>query len=261
MQRRIGDRNAADKYRLKPRDRCNRSHAPNLKIDGEHLRAFLLGWELPGDRPTRTAGGLTEFALQFQPIDLDHRAVDFIIEIRAFSQQAAAIVETCIGIGAELTVGIGFQSPSIKQCESLEQCFRQIETFHDAKAVAIHPQRKFRGIARIELANGARRGIARIDIGFALFLPGSLIQFGESPFAKENFAADLDAGAGKAGSRQAQWNVANGADIVRDVFAVDTVSARRAAFEQAAAVHKTDRDAIDLGFATIFDRAFNARPL
>ena len=261
VQGRIGDRDAADEDRLEAGDRRNRSHASDLEINGEHPGAFFLGGEFPGDRPTRAAGSLPEFPLQVQAIDLDDRTVDFVVEIRAFFEQSAAIFQACAGAGAELAVGIGFQAPLVEQGKCLEQRFRQVETFRDAEAVAIHLQGEPGGIARIELADGARRGIARVDISPVLFFPGPFVQCGKSLLAQKDFAANLDSCAGEIRSLKAQRNVMNRADVMRDIFAVYAVPASRAAFKSAVAVHQADRDTVDLGLAAIFDGAFNPRPL
>ena len=53
---------------------------------------------------------------------------------------------------------------------------------------------------------------------------------------------------------QLEWNVAHGAHVDADVFAGGAVAARCTAHQHAVLIQQTDRQAIELWFATVLDR-------
>ncbi|OQA30542.1 MAG: hypothetical protein BWY57_02785 [Betaproteobacteria bacterium ADurb.Bin341] len=82
----IGHRHAADKHRLQS---CHRGHgagAPNLHVNGEHLRDGLFSREFMGHRPARRPRNEAELILPGQTIDFVNHAVD--VEGKAFAPHA-----------------------------------------------------------------------------------------------------------------------------------------------------------------------------
>ena len=78
VQGRVRDRNAADKYRLETRDRCQGSGAPDLYIDVDEPGHFFFRRELVRDRPARRARYKSKRILLFYQVDLEHHAIDVI---------------------------------------------------------------------------------------------------------------------------------------------------------------------------------------
>ena len=115
-----------------------------------------------------------------------------------------------------------------------------------AQRIGEQRERPSRGDARIDLAQAAGRGIARIG---EYLLPRArlcLVQLEEIRLGHEHFAADLDQR--RRTALQPVGDRFHGAQIGRDVLAFGAVAARRAAHEAAMFVGEVDRQPVDLRF-------------
>ena len=80
VQRRVGDGRAADLHRLEHGVGVEHAGAADADHDVEQLRARVARAELVGDRPARVFAGGAELRLQREVVDLDHDAVDLVVE-------------------------------------------------------------------------------------------------------------------------------------------------------------------------------------
>ena len=77
------DRRAGDLDRLHHAERRDPAGAADVDLDVEQLGVDLLGRVLERDRPARRAAGRAEPALQREVVDLDHDAVDLVLDVVA----------------------------------------------------------------------------------------------------------------------------------------------------------------------------------
>ena len=89
VQRGVGDDDAADGDRRKPRHRRQRAGAADLDVDFLQHRRRLLGGELVRDRPARVAPCKPQPLLPVEPVDLVDDAVDVVAELGALAVDLA----------------------------------------------------------------------------------------------------------------------------------------------------------------------------
>ena len=115
-----------------------------------------------------------------------------------------------------------------------------------APAIGEELQGPRRGDGGIELAQGSRRGVARIGEGAFAALGLPFVEALEGCTAHVDFAAHFE-GVGKGLGPDVLGNVGDGADIGRDVLALIAVAAGGALHEPALLVAKGDGQSVDLG--------------
>ena len=98
-----GDRRAAHEHRLQPGERCGLAAGTDRHLDVEQRGGALLGRQLVGDRPAGCPGREAQFALQAQVVDLDHDAVDLVVEVVADRLDGLHMVEH----GGEVVEALG----------------------------------------------------------------------------------------------------------------------------------------------------------
>jgi hypothetical protein len=81
VQRRAGDRDAADVHRLEHRERRHPPGPADVDRDVEQPGVGLLRRVLERDRPPRRLGGRPEPALEPEVVDLDDDAVDLVLDV------------------------------------------------------------------------------------------------------------------------------------------------------------------------------------
>ena len=108
-----------------------------------------------------------------------------------------------------------------------------------------------RGDARIELAQAAGGGVARIGKGFLPVFGLAFIEPGKVGFEHQHFAAYLDE-FGRIFTVQSKRNIGDGFDVLGNVFARCAVAARRRLYQDAVTVKQADGEAVEFGFDNVF---------
>ena len=114
-----------------------------------------------------------------------------------------------------------------------------------------------RSNAGVQLAHGTSCGIARVDKGFFTLLAGgnacalAIVQGFKVAAGHVNLAAHFQHLGGL--SRQMQRNLADGADVVRDVFTGFTVTARGGLHQHTAFIAQAHGQAVKLELSNILD--------
>src|SRR5690606_36460171 len=111
MQRRVGDDDAADGDGAKSRNRRQRAGAADLYLDILDHRTRLFGGEFMRDGPARTASHEAETLLPVEPIDLEHDAVDIIIEAGAKLLDIAVGIDRLLHIHTDARDRIDREAP------------------------------------------------------------------------------------------------------------------------------------------------------
>ena len=107
------------------------------------------------------------------------------------------------------------------------------------------------GDARIELAQAAGGGVARVGKRFLALGFLACIERGKIGFQHQHFAAHFD-GFGHIAAVQAQRNIGDGAHIVGNVFAAGTIAAGGRLHQHAASIEQADGQAVEFRFNHIF---------
>ncbi len=123
-----------------------------------------------------------------------------------------------------------------------------------AQAIGEERQRALGGHLRIELAHRAGSGVARVDEGLVAALALAGIEALEIVAPHVDLAAHFEhVGHGAADGPQAEGDLADGADVLRNVFAGGPVAARGGLDQEAFLVAQVDRQAIELELRRVFD--------
>ena len=190
-----------------------------------------------GSRPDHA-----EPPLQLDVVDLDHHAVDLEVQrAAALLPGQAALDDRLLGL-EPLDVAVDAEAVLAQPLERLP-VRAEADALGDADAVAPHRQRPVGGEARVELADGPRRRVARVHEGRQAALGAALVERGEVGQRHVDLAADLEQ---RRGVLDPQRDRGDRAQVVGDVLADLAVAARRAALEHAVAVEQRDRQPVDL---------------
>ncbi len=255
VQRGVGDRHAADKHRRQPRHRRDGAGAPDLHADRLDGGQRLLRRILVRHRPARLARAEAQLALQRQRIDLVDHAVD--------------IERQAVALGADGGVKLHQPFAAHHRCTLLadrkaegDQCVEHagMRLGHPApagrlaQAIGEERQRALGGHLRIELAHCAGGGVARVDEGLLAAFALAGVEALEIVAPHVDLAAHFEhVGHGTVDGPQAERDLADGADILRDVFTGGTVAARGGLDQEAPFVAQVDRQAVELEFGRVFD--------
>ena len=160
-------------------------HHPLERRGGGHRR------ELPGDRPARLAAHHAEPALQVQVVDLHHHAVDLEVERLAPLLPRPAGRDHLVERVVALDVGVDLEAVLAQPLERLEVAL-ELDPLERADRVGPHRQRPRRGDARVELADRARGGVARVGVGGLAGRGALLVELGERAARQVGLAAHLE---------------------------------------------------------------------
>ena len=242
VQRRVLHDDAADRHRQQPGDRRERSGAADLDVDRLEPGRGALGGELVGERPARRGRAEAEPRLQVEPVDLVDHAVDVVAEGRALRLDGAVLRQHVLGAVAEPHQRIG-REPELAQPGD-RRALRGAERRRDlAPGIGEEAQRPRRADPRVELAQAAGGGVARVGEGAAAGLGLPRVQRGEVGMAHVGLAAHLEH-LGRAG--QLVRDVADGAGVGGHVLAGLAVAAGGGHDEPAALVAQRQRQPVDL---------------
>ncbi|MNC33469.1 hypothetical protein D3C75_818620 [compost metagenome] len=151
------------------------------------------------------------------------------------------------------------QPPALEGLENARVGVRQL-TLELTDTVGAELQRAAGGHLRVELAQAAGGGIARIGEGLAAGLDGPRIQRLEAGARHEHLAAHLQH-ARPALAVQAQGDVAHGAHIAADVLTGTAVATGGATHQHTVLVEQADRQAVELGLAGVFHQVAGRQQL
>ena len=121
-------------------------------------------------------------------------------------------------------------------------------------AVAAELQRTAGSDLRIQLAQAAGSGVARVGEGLAADLQLRGIEPLETGLGHEHFAAHFQS-RGPAAALQFQRNIAHGAHVDADVFTGGAIATGSTAHQLAVLVQEADRQTVQLRFAAVLDTA------
>ena len=244
VQRGVLHHDAADGDRLELGDRRERAGAADLDLDVLDDGGRLLGREFMRDRPARRARHEAEPLLPIEAVDLVDDAVDIVVEAGALRLDVAVELQQRVDRAAHLGQRIGLKAATLEPFDHAGLGVGR-HLAHLAPGIGEKAERPRCGDRRVELAQRAGRGVARIDVellaGFRLLA----VKFEERGFGHVDFAAHL-AHRRHAFALEPVRNVLERFDVGGDVLAFGAVAARRAGDEHAVLVAQRHRQAVDL---------------
>ena len=184
---------AADRHRLELGDRRQEAGAADLDFDIPDDGRRLLRREFVRDRPARIARDKAEPFLPVETVDFVDDAVDIVIEAGAPRLDLAVEFQQRIERAAHFGQRIGLEAAGLEPFDHAGlRLFRHIA--HLPPGISEETKRPRRRDRRVELAQRAGRGVARIDVellaGFRLFA----VEFEERRLGHVDFAAHLGHG-------------------------------------------------------------------
>ncbi|MNO79336.1 hypothetical protein D3C76_705020 [compost metagenome] len=251
VQRGVGHRDARDLDRFQTRHRRHRPGAADLEFHIEQLGEFFHRREFVGDGPTRLTGAKAQFALGGNAVDLEYDAVDFIRQRTATLTDVAVVIQALGDAVRQFQLMTDRHAPGLELLQIADVRIGDVRR-HLADAVAAELQRAIGGDLRVQLAQTARRRVARVGEGLAADFQLRGVEPLETGLGHEHFAAHFQ-GRRPAAAVQLERDVAYGAHVDADVFARRTVAAGGAAHQDAILVQQADGQAIELGLAAVFD--------
>ena len=130
--------------------------------------------------------------------------------------------------------------------------FRHFPAVNRTNAIGEEFQRPAGGHRRVELTDTAGGGVARVDQGLVAARGGGGVVFFEIVAAHVDLAAHFQHRRRLA--FQAQRNLAQRAQVLRDILAGSAVAARRTAHQHAVLVAQADRQTVEFQFGGVVDR-------
>ena len=163
----VAHHHAADGHRLQPRHRGHRAGAADLDVDGLQDGARLLGRELAGDGPARRAGDEAQPLLPVQPVDLVDHAVD--VDSRASAAVGLHAARRrpsrpCGVLDPLRSAALVWKPQAFSVCQRLPLGLGERRAEH-APGVGEEAQRPLGGDLRVDLAQRAGGGVARVGVG------------------------------------------------------------------------------------------------
>jgi hypothetical protein len=193
------DRGPGHGHRLEHREGRHGARPPHVDGDADEPRDLTLGRKLEGDGPPgELAGGPEEPALG-EVVDLDHDAVGLEIECPALHGPLVAERDDRRNAVTDARVRLDRKAP---RAELVERRLVSGRTGKRDGLIEVRAQAPLGDERRIEVAERAGGGVARIgEERFALVLTVA-VEANERGARKEDFAADLDRASRCAGETQ-----------------------------------------------------------
>ncbi len=237
-------------HRLDHRVGGDPAGASDADPDVDQLGVDLLGRVLPRDGPARSAGGGAEPALEPDLVELDHDAVDLVLDRVAVLAVVGDELPHALQPVHDLRVGGGGQAPLAQQVVGVRETAEVLllEALQGADAVHDHVQRPGGGDAGVLLAQRAGRRVARVGEGLLARLHQARVELLEALHGEEDLAAHLDQ-LGEALAGEALGDVGDRTDVGGDVLAGAAVAAGGGAGESAVLIGEVDREAVHLQLA------------
>ena len=231
VERRIRHDDATHRDGSKLGDGSERAGAPDLDLDGLDDRRRLLGRELMREREARRARHEAEAALQSEIVDLIDYPIDVVAERRALRLDRAIMSQHLLGRAAQPHQLVGRQAEAREGLDHA-QLGRGGQRRNFAPGIGEELQRPARGHRRVELAQRAGRGVARIGKNGLSPLGLPRVDPGEVGMTQIDLATHLEH-LGHICAAQLFRDGANGAHIRSHILALLAVAARRCLGEKA----------------------------
>ena len=247
MQRGVAHRGAAHEHRLQLGHRRELAGAADLDVDAVQARGLLLGRELVRHGPARLAALEAQAALPVEAVELVDHAVDVEGQGVALGLHRAVEGHQLVGTLADAAPIVHRQAPLLQPRDHLAVPRKGGQAHGLAQAVGVEAQRPRGRDGGVELAHRAGGGVARVDIRLFAALTLLRVQALEVIAAHVDLAAHLQHRGQRVGrALQPQRDLADGADVLRHVFAGLAVAARGGLYQHAGLVTQVDGQAVEL---------------
>src|SRR6266498_1736443 len=244
---------AADLDRLEQGPRVEGAGAPHADLDLVQPRHRRHRRPLERAGPARPFVQRTETALLVERVDLDHDAVDLVVELGApqlpFGTGSGDLLDRLDALGVRVRAEASLAQP----LERLRVRPQAIEAFAMSRAVDPDRERTRRGDGRILLPQRAGGGVARVRPGRLPFGDEPLVGLAEARERHVHLAAHLEL-CRQLVAAHLQRNGADRPEVRRHVLTLDPVAARGAAREAPVFVQEVDRRPVDLRLEHVGDR-------
>ena len=191
VQRRHADRRAGDQHRLHHPERRHPAGPPDVDADVEQLGGDLLRRVLVRDRPARRPRRRAELVLHRPLVELDHHAVDLVLDRVPVLAEVADVGPHLVQVRASLRCGLTGR-PQRSRASYASDSRSGREALEHAEAVADEAQVAGRGDPRILLPQRSGRRVARVGERRLAVGDQRLVQRGELLDREEHLAADLE---------------------------------------------------------------------
>src|SRR5690606_37993530 len=215
------------------------------------LGEFLLRGKLVGDGPVRRTCTKTQLLLVFDIVDLEHYTIDVIRQAHAPLTDITVVGQAFLNALGQLQFTADRYAPGLELLQHRHLGARQLTT-DLTDAVAAELQRTAGGDLRVELTQAAGSRVARVGEGLAANLGLACVELLEAGLGHEHLTAHFQY-LRPALALQLERHVTDGAHVAGDVLARAAVAAGSAAHQLAVLVAQADGQAIELGFAAVFD--------
>ena len=231
---------------------------PTFQTTLVHRRRRRRRRELPGDRPARLAPDHAQLPPERPLVDLDDDAVDLVVERLAPLLPPVAALDHALDPLVVVGVGVDLEA-ALAEPFDLVHVGGEVEAAHGADPVAPDRERPFGGQRRVELADRAGGGVARVGEGRFLGFGAALVERFEGGDRQVDLAADFDQ---LRRVLDPQRHRADRAQVLGHVLADPAVAAGRAADQHAVLVGEGDRQAVDLRLGRVAElRGGDVEPL
>ena len=244
VQGRIGDDDTADRHGLEFGDRRQRPRAANLDVDGIEDSRCLLRRELVRDGPARTARNEAESFLIVEAVHLVDHAIDIIAKARAIDADGLIEGDKRFHCPTAIHARIDWQPPLRKRVHDIELRLGR-QRGCGTPGIGEEAQRPLGGDTRIELAERTGSRIARIRKHLPTGLGLRRVEPAEILGAEIDLAAHLDH-IRYARALELMRDLADRADIGRDVLAFNAIAACGRPDKRATFITDRDGEAVDL---------------
>ena len=187
----VRDGHAADENGLQARDRRELARAPDLNVDGFADRQSLFGRVLVGAGPAGLASNEAELPLKLKAVHLVDDAVDVegqrVPDLRHLIMKGR---ERCRPLDPSASVR-NRESERRKSVENFRLRGREFAARDFTQRIGVKMKRPACGHCRIELAQGPRRRISRIDEGLLPLLCLTAVERLEVVAMHDHLAAHL----------------------------------------------------------------------
>ncbi|CAB4906100.1 unannotated protein [freshwater metagenome] len=216
--------------------------------DVQELGGGLLRRVLERDRPPGRPAGGPETTLQRDLVDLDHHAVDLVLDGVPLLAVPLDVGPDRLEVGHDLVALAGGQAEGLELLVGLGLALH-LEAGAGADAVHQQTQRAGGGDAGVLLPQRPRRGVARVGERRLAGLDLRGVDLGEGGHREVDLAAHLDELGDVAG--ELLRHVGPGGHVGGDVLAGDAVAAGGRADQPAALVDQVDGQPVDLELAQV----------
>ncbi len=247
-----GDGRARDEDGLHERERGDAAGSSDVDPDVEQRGGGLLRRVLERDGPARRTGGVAQPSVQRHPVDLDHQAVDLVLDVVPMRAPVLHALDHLVRTVRDDRVRRHGQPPGRQRVVRRGLGLR-LEPLQPAEAVADHAEATPSGDRGVLLPQRPGRGIARIGERRLALLDQRGVQRLEVAEPEEHLTAHLQQcrDGEFRGAGEGLGNIVDGTGIEGDVLPRPAVPPRGRALENTVAVHQVQGDPVDLHLAQV----------